>query len=223
LIIIISYLPWIILDSWKSNTSVNYFIWLALLDSRSQFLSSHAIFNRRAYTTQVDWIISCKSSSFFICDVTSQGTFPMPQALRPNTCNSSSEVNLTKVSFENGEHCFAIVTSLSHLRCDLAQVQLVTFWSFRLYTAMTFPKMRTFILAWSWCRRFLLEVDGLSCLAFSTTKSCTSFKCLVNNHLAQYATMQVPTLHFRFNPPFVHYLPFRTKLGGQRGAGGWEA
>jgi hypothetical protein len=26
-------------------------------------------------------------------------------------------------------------------------------------------------------------------LAFSTTKPCTSFKCLVNNHLAQYATM----------------------------------
>jgi hypothetical protein len=26
-------------------------------------------------------------------------------------------------------------------------------------------------------------------LAFAATKPCTSFKCLVNNHLAQYATM----------------------------------
>jgi hypothetical protein len=57
-------------------------------------------------------------------------------------------------------------------------------------------------------------------LAFFTTKPCTFFKCLVNIHLAQYATMQVPTLHFHFDPTFVHSLSFRTKLSGQGGAGG---
>jgi hypothetical protein len=39
-------------------------------------------------------------------------------------------------------------------------------------------------------------------------------------HLAQYATMQVPTLHFHFNPTFVHYLSFQAKLSGQGGADG---
>jgi hypothetical protein len=31
----------------------------------------------------------------------------------------------------------------------LARARLTTFWSFRLCTAMAFPKMRAFILAWS--------------------------------------------------------------------------
>jgi hypothetical protein len=47
-------------------------------------------------------------------------------------------------------------------------------------------------------------------------------QCLVNNHLAQYATMQVLTLHFHFDPTFVHSLSFRAKLGGQRSASGWK-
>jgi hypothetical protein len=149
LIIIISYLPWIILDSWKSNTFVNYSIQLALLDSRSQFLTSHAIFNRRAYTQWVDRIIFCKSSSFSIRDVASRGTFPMPQTLKPNTCNSYSEANLTKDSFENGGHCFAIVTILSHSCYALACARLITFWSSHLCTTMAFPKMQSFILVWS--------------------------------------------------------------------------
>jgi hypothetical protein len=44
---------------------------------------------------------------------------------------------------------------------------------------------------------------------------------LVNNHLAQYVTMQMSTLHFHFNPTFIHSLSFQTKLGGQ-GFIGWE-
>jgi hypothetical protein len=35
--------------------------------------------------------------------------------------------------------------------------------------------------------------------------------------LAQYATMQVPTLHFHFDPTFVHSLSFRAKLCRQGG------
>jgi hypothetical protein len=52
--------------------------------------------------------------------------------------------------------------------------------------------MRAFILAWSWCWGFFSEVEGFPGLAFFVIKPCTSFKCLVNNHLAQYVTMQVP-------------------------------
>jgi hypothetical protein len=44
---------------------------------------------------------------------------------------------------------------------------------------------------------------------------------LVNNHLAQYTTVQVLTLHFHFGPTFVHSLSFWTKLSGQKGANGW--
>jgi hypothetical protein len=105
----------------------------------------------------------------------------------------------------------------------LARAWLATFWSFILCTAIAFPKMQAFILAWSWCRGPPAEVEGLPSLDFFATKPCTSFKCLVNNHLAQYATMQVPTLHFHFDPTFVHSLSFRAKLGGQRSASGWEA
>ncbi len=64
---------------------------------------------------------------------------------------------------------------------------------------------------------------GLLGLDFFATKSCTSFKCLVNSHFAQYATVQLPTLHFHFDLTFVHSLSFRAKLGGQRRASGWEA
>jgi hypothetical protein len=66
------------------------------------------------------------------------------------------------------------------------------------------------------------KVEGLPGLAFFATKPCTSFKCLVNNYLAQYATMQMPTLHFHFDPTFVHSLSFRAKLGGHGVAGGGE-
>ncbi len=149
MLIIISYLPWIILDSWKSKTSINYFVRFVLLDSRSQFLTSHVVFNCRAYTQWVDRIIPCKSSSFFILDITSRGTLPMPQALRPNTFNNCSKANLTKTGFGNGGHYFAIATRWFHSRSTLARARLTTFWSFRLCTAMAFPKMRAFILAWS--------------------------------------------------------------------------
>jgi hypothetical protein len=47
-------LPRIILDSWKSKTFVNFYVQLALMDFRSQFLTSHAIFNCRAYAKRVD-------------------------------------------------------------------------------------------------------------------------------------------------------------------------
>jgi hypothetical protein len=105
----------------------------------------------------------------------------------------------------------------------LARARLVTFWSFRLCTAIAFPKMQTFILAWSWCRGPPVVIEGLPGLDFYATKPCTSFKCLVNSYFAQYATMQLPTLHFHLDPTFVHSLSFRAKLGGQRNASGWEA
>jgi hypothetical protein len=92
---------------------------------------------------------------------------------------------LTNVGFGNGGHCFARVTSLSHSYCVLAQVWLTGFWSFLLCIAMAFPNIRTFILPYSWCQGPPIEVEGLPGLVFSSTKACTFFKCLVNNHLAQ--------------------------------------
>jgi hypothetical protein len=73
---------------------------------------------------------------------------------------------LTKVSFGNGEHCSATFTNLSHSHCVLAWESLVTFWSFRLYTTMTFPKVRTFILTWYCCWGFFSEIVGFPSLAF---------------------------------------------------------
>jgi hypothetical protein len=122
-----------------------------------------------------------------------------------------------------GRDNFAIATRWFHLRSTLARARLATFWSFRLYTTMAFPKMRAIILAWFWCWRPPIAIEGLPSLDFSTTKPCTSFKCLVNNHFAQYATLQLPTLHFHLDLTFVHSLSFRAKLGGQRSASGWEA
>jgi len=122
-----------------------------------------------------------------------------------------------------GGHCFATATRFFHWRCALARVRLATFWSFRLCTTIAFPKMWAFILAWSWCRGPPTAIEGLPGLAFSATKPCTSFKCLVNNHLAQYAIVQVPTLHLHFDPTCVHSLSFRAKLGGQRSASGLGA
>jgi hypothetical protein len=104
----------------------------------------------------------------------------------------------------------------------LAWAWLITFWSFHLCMTMTFLKMGSFILKWSWCQRRISKVEGVPGLAFFTTKPCTS-EFLVNNQLTQYAIMQVPTLHFHFNPTFVHFLSFWTKLSGQGGVGGWEA
>ncbi len=222
MIIIVSYLPWIILGSWKSITFVNFFVQLTLLDSRSQFFTSHAFFYYHAYTQHVDRIISCKSSSFSIYDVASRTTLPTPHVVKPNIFNSCFEVNLTKANFGNGGHCFETITSFTHSFFALTHVWLATFWSFHLCTTWAFPNMWAFILPWSWCRGLLAKVESLPSLAFSAIKPCTSFKCLVNNHLAQYAIMQVPTLHFHFNLTFVHSLSFRTKLGEQRGAGGLE-
>ncbi len=219
-LLLLFYLPWIILDSWKSNTSINSYVQLALVDFWSQILASHFIFNHRVYAKQMDEIISCRFSSFCIRDVTSRGMLPTPYALRPNTCNSCFEANLTKFGFRNGGHCSVIITSLSHSHCDLAWTRLTTFWSFRLCTAMAFPNMWTFILAWSQCRGPPLEVENLPNLVFFATKPCTSFKCLINNHLAQYTTMQMSTLHFHFELTFVHFLSFRTILGGQGGVNG---
>ncbi len=169
MIIIVSYLPWTILDSWKSNTFVNYSVRLVLLDSRSQFFTSHAIFNHHAYTQQVDRIVSCKSSSFSIHDVAFWGMLPTPHALKPNTCNNCFEANLTNASFGNGGHYFARVTSLSHSYCALAWMRLITFWSFRLCTTMAFSNIQAFILAWSWCWGPLIEVEDLPCLTFYAT------------------------------------------------------
>jgi len=64
--------------------------------------------------------------------------------------------------------------------------------------------------------RTSLEIEGLLGLAFSTTKPCTFFKCLVNNHLAQYATMRMPILHFHFDPTFIHSC-LQAILSGQGG------
>ncbi len=148
MIIIVSYLPWIILNSWKSNTSINSSVWLVELDSYSQFLASYAIFNHCAYAKWVDQIIYWKFSSFSIRDVASWGTLPTPQPLN-NTYNNCFKVNLTKIGFDNGGHCFATIINLSHLRWVLAQAQLVTFWSFYFCMTMASPMMWTFILTWS--------------------------------------------------------------------------
>ncbi len=214
MLIIVFYLPWIILDSWKSKTSANCFVQLVLLDFRSQFLTSHVVFNCRAYKQWVDRTIPCKFSSFSILDVTSRATLPTPYALKPNTFNNCSEASLTKAGFGSGGHYFATTTRWFHSHSTLARARLATFLSFRLWTTMASAKMRTFILAWSWCRRPPAEVKNLPGLDFSTTKPCTCAKCLVNNHLAQNAIVQVPTLHFHFNPTFVHSLSFWAKLGG---------
>ncbi len=144
-------------------------------------------------------------------------------ALKPNTCNSCFETNLTKVGFSNYGQYFVTIINLSHLHRALAQARLITFWSFYFYTTMASPKMRAFILTWFWYWRPPLEVEGLPSLAFSATKPCTFFNCLINNHLAQYATMQVPTLHLHFDPTFVHSLSFRAILGGQQNGDGWKA
>jgi hypothetical protein len=164
----------------------------------------------------VDRIIPWKSSSFSIRDVASWGTLPMPQALRPNTFNNYFEANLTKGGFGSGGHCFTRAIRWFHSRSALARArtQLTTFWSFRLCTTIAFPKMRAFILAWSWCRIPPTQVEGLPGLDFSATKPCTYAKCLVNNHLAQYAIVRVPTLHFHFDRTFVHSLFFRAKSSG---------
>jgi hypothetical protein len=119
------------------------------LDFWSQFLTSHAAFNRRAYTKGVNEIIFCQSSFFSICDVAFQRMFLTPQTLKPNTCNSFFEADLTKASFGNGGHCSTIITSLSHSHYALTRAWLTTFWSFCFCTTMVFPKMWTFILAWS--------------------------------------------------------------------------
>jgi len=167
--IIVSYLPWTIIDSWKSNISVNCFVQFVLQNSQSQFFTSYAFFNCCAYTQRVDRIISCKSSSFSIYDLAFWGTLPTPHALRPDICNNYFEANLTNVGFGNGGYCFAKVTSLSHFCCVLAWMWLTTFWSFCLCTTITFPKIWTLILAWSWCRGPLTKVEGLLCLTFSAT------------------------------------------------------
>ncbi len=105
----------------------------------------------------MDQIIFCKFSSFSIRDIAFQSTFPMPQALKPNTFDNSSKINLTKAGFRNGGHYSTIVTSLSHSHYALAWAQLATFWLFCFCTAMAFLKLRAFILTWSWCRRPLSE------------------------------------------------------------------
>jgi len=74
--------------------------------------------------------------------------------------------------------------SSSHSRWVLTQTQVTTFWSF--YLCMASSRMQTFILVWFWYQGLPLEVEDLSNLAFSTSKPCTSFKCLVYNHLATY-------------------------------------
>jgi len=71
--------------------------------------------------------------------------------------------------------------------------------------------------------KIFLDSEGLPCLTLFATKPYTFFKCLVNNHLTHYAIMQIPTLHFHFNPTFIHFLSFWTILGGQGGVDGWEA
>jgi hypothetical protein len=132
--------------------------------------------------------------SFSIHDAASWNMFPMPQTLKPSTFNSCCETNLTKVGFGNGGHRYATIISSSHLCWALAWTQPTTFLSFCLYTAMASPKMQTFILAWSWCQEPFVEVKGLPSLAFSTIKPYTSLKCFINNHLAHYETMQMPTV-----------------------------
>jgi hypothetical protein len=82
-----------------------------LLDFLSQFWTSHANFNRCAYAERIDQIISCKFLFFSIHDVAFQGTLPTPQALGLDTYSNCFEVNLTKIDFGNGGHCYPTITN----------------------------------------------------------------------------------------------------------------
>jgi len=62
----------------------------------------------------VNRIISCKFSSFSICDVAFRARLPTPQAIRPYTFNSCSEANLTKAGFGNGGHYFETIANFTH-------------------------------------------------------------------------------------------------------------
>jgi len=135
-------ISWIVLDSWKSNIFVNYSVWFVLLDFWSQFFTSHAIFNFRAYTQWVDRIIFYKISSFSIRDVASWGALPMPHTFRPNICNSCSEANLTKINFGNGGHCFATITSFTHSYSVLARARLIPFDHFVIAWLGHFPRCK---------------------------------------------------------------------------------
>ncbi len=178
--IIFAYLPWIMEIQYNHQ-----FFYLIHLSGLSVLIfTSHAIFNPCAYVKWVDHINFCKYSSFSISDATFQGMLSMPHAFKPNTFNSCYEVYLTKVGFSNGGHHCPTITNSSHSYWALAWTRLTTFWSFRLCTTMAFLKMRTFILAWCWCQGFRWEVEGLLCSTFFTIKPCTSFKCLINKHLA---------------------------------------
>ncbi len=154
------------------------------MDSQSQFLTSHAIFNHHAYTKWVVRIISCKFSSFSICDVASRSTFPMPQTLRPNICNNCSEANLTKVGFSNCGHCSTIITRLFHFALGFGMITTNSLLiisplhghGISQYANIHFNTVlmsRTSFKSWRPPR-----------FGFLVTKPCTSFKCLVNNHLA---------------------------------------
>jgi hypothetical protein len=188
-----------------------------LVDFLPQFLTSHAIFNHHKYVKHVDCIISCKFLSFFICDITFQGTLPTPHTLRPNTYNRYFKVNLTKVGFGNGGHYSSTITNLFHLLNVLTWMWLTTFWSFRFYMAMASPKMLTFILTWSWHWGPLLKVKGFLRLAFFTIKPCTSFKCLVNNHFTTYVTMQCANFTFPFWPNLCPFFFLPSHIGWTKG------
>jgi hypothetical protein len=177
-------------------------------------LTSHAIFNRHAYVEQVDQIISYKSSSFSICDVASRSTLPTSKALWSNTYNNCFEANSTKVGFGwwilfynnyplvlgfgmNVTNNLLIILPLHNH--GVSQDVSVHF--------STVLMSKTSFISWRPSK------FGLFC----------HFKCLVNNHLVAYVTIQMPTLHFHFDRTFIHFLYFRTILSGQGGVGDWEA
>jgi len=99
----------------KVRVTTSY-VRFVLMDFWFQFLTSHAIFNHCAYAERMNWVISCKFLSFSIRDITFWGTLPMPWALKFDTCNNYSKINLMKFGFGSGGHCYAIIINLSHER-----------------------------------------------------------------------------------------------------------
>ncbi len=215
MIIIISYLPQIILNSWKSGTSINCFVWFTLLD----LCFLHPMPISIVVHIHNGWIESSLVNLHFSPFVMLHFEPHFPHLKQLDSTPAIIVLKLIWPKLVLGmvdivlQPLLALPTPFLLNTCVTSNLLIIL----PLHDLGIFH-MRAFILTWSWRRGPPTKVEGLPSLAFSTTKPCTSFKCFVNNCVTQYATMQLPTLHFHFDPTFVHSLSFWAKLGGQGGA-----
>ncbi len=172
----------------KSNTFVNFSIWLTLLDFQSQFLTSHAIFNYHAYAN--GWIESCLAnfhlSPFVMLHL--KTLFPCLGHWDPTPTTVALKLIWSK-----------LVLGMVDIICN--NYQLISFalgFGMNIISSLLIiPPLHNHGISQNANIHFSMvlmsrtfsKVESLPSLAFSTTKPCTSFKCLVNNHLAQYVTM----------------------------------